>query len=262
MSRRLPTHALLAASAAAVLAAAAAAPRPGVWFCGDFESGGLEGWGGDLARPESAVVVTQPVRKGRHAVRIELAPGDRAANKERAELKIGDKAIERLHGRPGGTMWYGWSLLVPSGYADPPGEQWQILAQWHHRPAGPSAPGERGRVTGAPPLALHLAGDTLVLIGKTSPRAPHRNLGAGAIRRGAWADLVFHIKWSNGSDGFVEAWLDGRPFTRGKQHGATLYGPVANYLRLGLYRPKGVPTNNHVFYDEVCLGESRQAVTP
>jgi len=82
----------------------------------------------------------------------------------------------------------------------------------------------------------------LLLIGQSAPGAPPRQLGARPVRRGAWTDLVFHVRWSTGQDGFVEAWLDGRPFTRGKKYGPTLYSPVSNYLRLGLYRGKGVPT--------------------
>lgn len=259
--------ALARSAALAVLlgVAAAAAPRPGVWFCGDFETGGLQGWGWDLARRESAVVVTQPVRRGRYAVRITLAPGDRAASKERAELKVGDKDLERVHGRQGGEIWYGWSLLIPEGYADPPGDQFQILGQWHHRPVA-MKPGERPRMIGAPPLMLHLVADrgrnVLMLIGQASPKAPPRTLGAQAVRRGAWIDLVFHIKWSTGKDGFVEAWLNSRPFTKGKMFGPTLYSPVNNYLRLGLYRGKGVRTTNSVYYDEVRLGSSYEAVAP
>jgi hypothetical protein len=45
-------------------------------------------------------------------------------------------------------------------------------------------------------------------------------------------------------------------------YGPTRYNAVSNYLRLGLYRGKGVPTTNHVFYDEVRLGDSYLAVAP
>lgn len=64
------------------------------------------------------------------------------------------------------------------------------------------------------------------------------------------------------SDGFVEVWINDRPFTAGRMYGPTLYNPVSNYLRLGLYRRKGVPTINHVFYDEVRIGDSYRAVAP
>jgi hypothetical protein len=195
--------------AAALALFAAAVSRPGVWFNGDFESGGLEGWTWDLARRQSAEVVTQPVRKGRCAVRITLAPGDIAASKERAELKIADKEIERAHGRQGGEMWYGWSLFIPAGFAHAPGGQFQIVGQWHHRPPEALSPRERPRVAGPPPLALRLAarrGQTvLTLVGRDSPQAETRTHGARPVRQGAWIDLVFHIRWSTGSDGFVEA---------------------------------------------------------
>lgn len=266
--------AVVALAAARTVPAAAAAtpaspPRRGVWFCGDFESGNLDGWIWDLARADSAQVVTAPVRKGRYAVRITLSPGDIAASKERAELKVGDKEIERLHGSQGHEMWYGWSLFLPLDYRDPPGDQFQILGQWHNRPP-PRLPrgfsGPRPNLKGPPPLMVHLVPNggkpLLLLIGQSAPGAPPRQLGARPVRRGAWTDLVFHVRWSTGQDGFVEAWLDGRPFTGGKKYGPTLYSPVSNYLRLGLYRGKGVPTTNHVFYDEVRLGDSYAAVAP
>ena len=267
MSRNAVAHALLATCATAVLAITAAAPaRRGVWFCGDFETGALEGWSWDISERHPAVVVTQPVRRGRYAVRITLAPGDVAANKERAELKLRDQEIERVHGSEGREMWYGWSLFLPADYAHPAGEQFQILGQWHHRPALPPAPGKRFSVTGPPPLTLQLVSlhrrDALALFGRGSSSEPRRTLGTRPIRRGAWTDLVFHIKWSMKPDGFVEAWLDGQPFTKGKVYGATLYSPVPNYLRLGLYRGKGVLTTNHVYYDEVRIGDSYQAVAP
>jgi len=266
MTRRAAAISLLAACAALAFAGPAAAPRRGVWFCGDFETGRLDGWIWDIARQERAVVVTEPVRKGRYAVRISLAPGDIAASKERAELKVGNKEIERTHGSQGGEMWYGWSLWIPTDYADPPGNQFQILAQWHQRPEAAPA-GERPKKMGAPPLTLHLVRNdegrhVLLLIGQESSTGPPRTLGARPIRLGTWIDLVFHIRWSTGRDGFVEAWLGGHPFTGGKKYGRTLYSPLSNYLRLGLYRGKGVPTTNHVFYDEVRLGDSYQAVTP
>lgn len=259
--------ALTLCAATAVPPAGRAGPRPGgVWFCGDFETGGLDGWVWDRPRGDSIEVVTQPVRKGRHAVRVTLAPGDVAASKERVELKIGDREIERVRGTQGREVWYGWSVLIPADYADPPGDQFQILAQWHHRPAEGAKPEGRFHVTGPPPLTLHLdfyqGRHMLSLIGRGTSDGPRRTLGARPIRKGSWIDLVFHIRWSTGVDGFVEAWLDGRPFTGGKIHGPTLYSPVSNYLRLGLYRGKGVPTINHVYLDEVRLGDSYQAVAP
>lgn len=264
-SRRTKPSALFAVGAILAVAAAAVA-RPNVWFCGDFESGDFRGFSWDIGRPECAVVVTRPVRRGRYAARITLAPGDRGAGKPRSELRVADKEIERVHGRQGSVIWYGWSLLIPAGYADPPENQWQIVAQWHHRPPGEVNAGGSLRVTGPPPLALHLeaaAGkEFLALIARASRRSPPRVLGRRQVRLGAWIDLVFQIKCSTGGDGFVAAWIDGRPFTAGRMKGPTLYTPIANYLRIGLYRGKGVQTTNSVYLDEVRVGSSYQAVAP
>ncbi|MBV8202614.1 MAG: polysaccharide lyase, partial [Acidobacteria bacterium] len=223
------------ATAAAPAGAAGSPPRPGAWFTSDFESGDFRGWDWDISRQECAVVVTKPVRKGRYAARITLAPGDHGAGKPRSELKLADKEIERLHGGQGREIWYGWSLLIPAGYPDPPENQWQILAQWHHRPPPAAHPSDNPQVVGPPPLALHLEADqgqeVLLLVGRSSPTSPPLTLATRPVPRDRWIDLVFQIRCSTGTDGFVAAWIDGRPFTAGKMSGPTLYTPVAYYLR-------------------------------
>ena len=234
-------------------------PAEGVWFRGDFESGGLAAWTGDLPRPESVEMVTEPVRQGRYAVRVTLAPGDRASHKERTELRLADRSLERTHAGEGRTVWYGWSMLLPEDHADPPGGQYPILAQWHHRPAGPSRGAGPAHVTGPPPLALYLVSgagkQSLVLIGQETPDALPRRLAERPIARGRWIDLVVQVRWSAGDDGFVAAWIHGEPFTDGRRHGPTLYNPAGNYLRIGYYRGKGGTTTNRVYYDELWMGE-------
>lgn len=250
----------------AEVAAPPAEPEPGVWFDGGFESGDLAGWTLDVAGPGSTQVVTEPVREGRHAVRITLAPGDRAAMKERAELRLADRGIERRHGGDGQTLWYGMSLLLPEDHLDPPGGQYPILAQWHHRPGFAPSPGRRAHVTGPPPLALFLVSSggrqSLLLVHHESPSSPARRVGQRPIERGRWLDLVFEVRWSTGRDGRIRAWLDGAPLTDADVAGTNLYNPFGNYLRLGYYRAKGGTTTNHVYFDAVRIGDSRAAVAP
>ena len=241
-------------------AAASAADAPAtVWFRGDFESGDLRGWSGDLPRPDAVQVVSEPVRHGRYAARISLAPGDLAAHKERTELRLADRSLERSHAGEGTTAWYGWSLYLPEDHADPAGGQYPILAQWHHRPGHPGPEGGRAHVTGPPPLALYLVSgsgeQSLVLIGQETVTAPPTRLAERAISLGEWLDLVFQIRWSTGNDGFVAAWIDGEPFTDGRWTGPTLYNSLSNYFRLGFYRGKGGTTTNHVYYDEVWMSD-------
>lgn len=252
--------------------AASAPPAPPprasgtLFFRGDFESGGLDGWAGDLPHPRAAEVVDEPVRRGRYAVRLTVAPGDRAASKERAELRLADKEIERRHGGDGQTLWYGMSLLLPAEHEAPPGAQYPILVQWHHRPAHVAGPGHRAHVTGPPPLALYLLAEgdrqSLRLVHQESPAAPPRGLGERPVERGRWLDLVFEVRWSTGPDGLVRAWLDGAPLTDGDFRGPTLYNPLGNYLRFGYYRGKGGTTTDRIYFDQVRIGDSRSAVTP
>jgi hypothetical protein len=64
-------------------------------------------------------------------------------------------------------------------------------------------------------------------------------------------DLLFHIGWSTGEDGFTEAWADGLPLTRSNTStsdpgadardsvrfkGRNMYYAFTDYLKLGLYR--------------------------
>src|SRR5581483_8648227 len=117
-----------------------------------------------------------------------------------------------------------------------------------------------------PPLTLHLSGSSgatmLVLVAHAAPRPPAVTLATRAIDRGVWHDLILHVRWSTQSDSFVEAWLDGTPFTAGRVRRATLFTPVSTYLRLGLYRHKHGSTTNVLYYDEVRLGDSYAAVRP
>jgi hypothetical protein len=235
------------------------------WFEGDFESGGLAGWGGALPGPKAAQIVTEPVRRGRYAVRFTLAPGDRVGGKERVELRVADRDVERLHGGDGRTLWYAMSMLLPTDHVDPPGGQYPIVAQWHHRPVQAVAPGKRAQVTGPPPLALYLVSQgsrqTLLLVHHASPSSPARRLGERPIGRGRWLDLVFEVKESTGPDGYVRAWLDGESLIDSDVRGPTVYNPLGNYLRFGYYRAKGGTTTNHLYFDEVRIGDSRAAVT-
>ncbi|HSM12681.1 MAG TPA: polysaccharide lyase [Thermoanaerobaculia bacterium] len=235
------------------------------WFEGDFDSGDLSAWGLDLARPESIEIVDRPTRAGPGAARLTLAPGDRAASKERAELRLRDHDLERRHAGQGQEVWYAWSLWLPEELADPTPGQFQMLAQWHHRPV-PREDRKSFFVVGAPPLALHLqpspGGSELVLLGRSAARREPRVIAERVVARQAWVDLLFRIRWSTGADGEVEAWLDGHPWTDGVVRGANLYNAIGNYLRLGLYRRRGGEGTDRIYVDEVRIGPTRTSVAP
>ena len=84
--------------------------------------------------------------------------------------------------------------------------------------------------------------------------------------------MVFHIGWSPGADGFVEAFLNGKPFTprnstprNGTPHkvfGPNMWNAASHYLKIGLFRSGETTTTNRVYFDEVRIGSARQKVVP
>jgi hypothetical protein len=55
----------------------------------------------------------------------------------------------------------------------------------------------------------------------------------GPVVKNTWYDFVYHVKWSSGSDGFVEAWVNG--VNKLSHHGPTLYAGQGCYLKLANY---------------------------
>lgn len=217
----------------------------------------------ELADASRIEIVEKPARRGAGALRVRVQPEDRVAAKNRAELKLFPNDPEQSEG------WYGWSFLVPDDYAEAPREDmFQILGQWHDQP--PAGKKWKDYASHPPVLAVRygtrdgrrgieitygLAGGNKGVIARTP------------IEKGKWIDLVFHVRWSQKSDGFVEVFKDGAPLTPGgkdghKVFGANMYNASPNYLKLGLYRQDGFETTNSVLYDELRLGPSRTDVEP
>ncbi len=240
-------------------------------FVGDFESGGLAVWSShEAARADSIQVVVDPVRRGRHAAKFTVRPGDRTSNGNRAELVWDNRE------QPGSQSWYGWSFLVPSDYADvePKPNLWQLMGQWHDQPD----PG-RGETWDdfpghSPPISIVYsakkgASRIELWYGTYAAGAIQKIVATAPIQKGRWNDLVFHIGWSPREDGFIEAWLNGKPFIaqgdkrHNKQHkvfGANMWNAYPHYLKIGLYRSSLITTTNSVYFDEVKIGNSYRDV--
>lgn len=242
-------------------------------FVEDFELGKIgPGWTSFAFEPattppedsDSVDIVTEPVRKGTYALKLTVQPGDevyagdRAHDKERAEL-----VRQTSEAKEGRELWYSWSILLPTDYAyTPRGISWQLMGQWHDSPD----PGEPA--TGfSPPIRMDYQPDlgTLRLIyGRIQVFADQQQTVDVPITLGAWTDLMFHIKFSQGADGFAEV------YKSGVQVGPRITGPnmfnaQPNYLRIGLYRGPdnggaGQSQTNVLFYDEIKIGTTREAV--
>ena len=209
-----------------------------VWR-GDFETGTTEQWPG-AAKLSGVKVVTEPVREGKYAVRID---GSNAAERK------GNDRIEFQHQpKPPGTAegserYFAWSLYVPKKFE--PG---------HH-----SLGYFEARNLWSQVMAFEAEGEDI----KFSTRVPYalRWTGKGKFTPGRWHDFVVHVLWSrDAKNGFVEVWFDGEkvvPLT----NTATLRDENAVFLQVGLFR-KTSPVPETIFLDHVIEATTLTEVMP
>jgi len=55
----------------------------------------------------------------------------------------------------------------------------------------------------------------------------------GPVVRNQWYNFVYHVKWTTGSDGYFDAWVNG--VRKMAYQGPTLYAGQGVYLKLGNY---------------------------
>lgn len=224
-------------------------------------------WEFELADASRMQVVASPVRRGNGALKITLHPKDRVAKKNRAEIKLFNR-------EPLGTEgWYAWSFLIPEDYADTPRtDRFQIIGQWHDQP--PLGTAWKDYAGHPPLLAVRYGtrdGKSGIAINYGLGDKNTVTVAQTEIQKGHWVDLLFHIKWSMGADGFVEVWKDGVPISRGPRGspssndsirvtGANMFNSAPPYLKLGLYRKDGFDTVNSLYFDEIRVGRTRAEV--
>ena len=198
-------------------------------------------------------------RDGGTALRLRTEPGDNnVANSgamERTDVYLTQADTGCYQGRQ--QVWE-LSVLFPDEFVYPRWHRY-ALAGFHH--TGSTGQGnftlgfERGARDSDPGI-LGFQGyggvqDRLWAGGKIRlPGMPLRNV---------WYDFVYHIRWSSGSDGFFEAWVDG--VKKLSHRGPTLYAGQGCYLKLANYHnplcdpyPACIgPTNppSSVIYDRI-----------
>lgn len=93
----------------------------------------------------------------------------------------------------------------------------------------------------------------------------------GPVRRNVWYDLVYHVKWSSGQDGFFRAWVNGEQ--KLDHRGPTLYAGQGVYLKLANYhtplcdpypacKGKGTDPPSSVIHDRVIRHDIRRRRRP
>jgi hypothetical protein len=186
---------------------------------------------------------------GVNAVRLHTEPGDDnvagSGSNERNDLTTSQATTDGYEGR---EHWWAHSILFPNDYVDPPEStsstwNWGALGGFHNTTNGagqgnlslmamPATAISPDRATG---LSLQIAYGN-----QSSPTT--QTFPIGPVVRNVWYNYVYHVKWSSGSDGFFDAWVNGVQMMA--YRGPTLYTGQGVYLKLANYHtPFGQPSS-------------------
>lgn len=235
-------------------------PQDGVaWSC-DFEQS-LCGMGEHSAREgfgERRSAFVMQARSGRYGIRLRTEPGDSHVNGSGAwERNDLIKRPDASHCNEGQEEWWGHSVLFPDDYVFPPGPQAGIVFDFHHTASRGQANFEVQTIPGVG-LRLRGYGGPAIDSGRYEAVIADPYGARAGITRNRWYDFNYHIRWSETSDGFFVAWLNGKKVMDHK--GPTLYGGLSCYLKLANYHaPFGEPSS--VVHDRVVLGTHAGAVS-
>src|SRR5205807_2697546 len=83
------------------------------------------------------------------------------------------------------------------------------------------------------------------------------SIAIGPITKNVWYDFVYHVKWSSGSDGLFQAWLNGQQVMN--YSGPNLYVGQSCYLKIANYHTElGVPVS--VVHSRVVMAHTQADV--
>jgi hypothetical protein len=206
---------------------------------GDFETGTTEQWKG-VPKSANIKVVTEPVRAGKYAMKIDGSNAARRGKLDRIEFQHQPKPPGISEGA---ERYYGWSVFVP-----------QKLTNDHH------AVGYfETRNSWRQLMAFEVRGEDLLF----TTRVPYtrRWAGKGKFTPGRWHDFAVHVLWSRDpKKGFIEAWYDGEQVVP-RAMTATLLDENTAFFQLGFIRDtSNVPET--IIIDHVVEATTLEEVTP
>ncbi len=210
------------------------------------------------AAASTRATLVGPGRDGPTAVQLTTQPGDiniaGSGSNERADLTLSPSSTYCNQGQ---DEWWAHSLMFPPGYVPPPVASvwnWGALFDFHNSAAGGGQPNFMVYATPTG-LELHMAGGATTVNRPTDPG--YYSIAIGPIAKNVWYDFVYHVKWSSGSDGLFQAWLNGRQVMN--YSGPNLYVGQSCYLKLANYHtPLGVPIS--VIHSRVVRGTTQADV--
>ena len=210
-----------------------------VLWRGDFETGTTEQWK-STPKFDGIKVVTEPVREGKYALRIDGTNAARKGKLDRIEFQHQPKPPGTAEGT---ERYFGWSVYLP-----------KKLVDGHH-----SIGYFETRNSWRQLMAFEAQGEDITY----STRVPYtvRWTGKGKLTPGRWHDFAVHVLWSRDPQkGFVEVWFDGEKVVP-KTMTATLRDENVAFFQIGLFREtSAVPET--IIIDHVVEATTLAEVTP
>src|SRR5438105_185043 len=227
------------------------------WSCEFANSATACGFYLQAAASNRAAVVG-PGRDGSTAIELTTRLGDiniaGSDSNERADLAISPSS---KYCNQGQEEWWAHSLMFPPGYVPPAVAavwNWGALFDFHNSAAGGGQPNFMVYATPTG-LELHMAGGANTVNLPTDPG--YYSIAIGPIVKNVWYDFVYHVKWSSGSDGLFQAWLNGRQVMN--YSGPNLYVGQSCYLKIANYHTElGVPVS--VVHSRVVMAHTQADV--
>lgn len=195
-------------------------------------------------------------RLGNHAVRFIVDYSDNVSGGNRSEISYRKQSPEICS-----EGYYAWSFKLDKNYVED--GNFQTVGQFHAAPVN----GEAFETLNSPnPIFMDYYGGELRLILRSPPDFRGEVFAAQAISRDTWVDVIFHVKWAQSYEGFIEAWIrtdPGSSYNRmlEKTSIPTVNNAAGNYIKLGLYRSlENVSTRGVIYFDEFRIGNSLAGV--
>jgi hypothetical protein len=247
-------------------------------FSGGWEHGltGIGNWRYiDMMASDRFQQVTDPVREGQYAVRVEVRPGDDPIDSggERAEVHVMTDADDyRIdENESSGVQYYAFSVRLAPDWKpiDPDvGDPWGIIFQLH----GPDILG------GSPPFSVQVLDQFYIMLHSGDLDSPTNSLqwkfypfSNGNLNPGHWIDLVIRIKYASDFTGSVHVWrrdegqADFTPVLSVENVPTLLYrsshgGVGDHYWKHGFYRSEQDTITHVLWLDGLTRGNTFDGV--
>ncbi|MCB9484099.1 MAG: heparin lyase I family protein [Dehalococcoidia bacterium] len=233
---------LLALGAAALIACSSSPPQPAtpaeLVDQVTYESGEQAQISLQSGAEDGLSVTHEVVRSGDAAGVAVLEPDD---PQFRGNVGYRSEWQSDFHADAGGEFWYGVSVYVPDDWNQGSNDNFfndRIIFQFHEGTGS------------SPAMSLHLRADDDRFVLRRRTVDGFAYPWSMPFETDRWYDFVFHVRWSQDDDGFVQLFLDQRLI--GEYQGRTLVDGESIYTKWGIY---GQPTR--ILIDDVRIAEGR-----